>query len=38
MSLKEASTASGMSIASLKVNAHRAVKSLRKILGDRSER
>ena len=37
MSLKEASTASGMSIASLKVNVHRAVKSLRKILGDRSE-
>ena len=37
MSLKEASTESGMSIASLKVNVHRAVKSLRKILGDRSE-
>jgi RNA polymerase sigma factor (sigma-70 family) len=37
MSLKEASTASGMSIASLKVNVHRAVKSLRKMLGDRSE-
>lgn len=37
MSLKEASTTSGMSIASLKVNMHRAVKSLRKILGDRSE-
>lgn len=37
MSLKEASTASGMSIASLKVNVHRAVKNLRKILGDRSE-
>ena len=37
MSLKEASTASGMSIASLKINVHRAVKSLRKILGDRSE-
>jgi RNA polymerase sigma factor (sigma-70 family) len=37
MSLKEASTASGMSIASLKVNMHRAVKSLRKILGERSE-
>jgi len=36
MSLKEASTASGMSIASLKVNVHRAVKNLRKILGDRS--
>jgi RNA polymerase sigma-70 factor (ECF subfamily) len=37
MSLREASTESGMSIASLKVNVHRAVKSLRKILGDRSE-
>lgn len=37
MSLKEASTESGMSIAALKVNMHRAVKSLRKILGDRSE-
>jgi RNA polymerase sigma-70 factor (ECF subfamily) len=37
MSLKEASTASGMSIAALKVNVHRAVKNLRKILGDRSE-
>jgi RNA polymerase sigma factor (sigma-70 family) len=37
MSLKEASTASGMSVASLKVNVHRAVKNLRKILGDRSE-
>ena len=37
MSLKEASTASGMSVAALKVNMHRAVKSLRKILGDRSE-
>lgn len=37
MSLKEASTASGMSIASLKVNVHRAVKSLRKIFVDRSQ-
>ena len=37
MSLKEASTESGMSIAALKVNMHRAVKSRRKILGDRSE-
>jgi RNA polymerase sigma factor (sigma-70 family) len=37
MSLREASTESGMSIASLKVNVHRAVKSLRKMLGDRSE-
>lgn len=38
MSLREASAESGMSIASLKVNVHRAVKSLRKIFGDRSER
>lgn len=38
MSLKEASAASGMSVAALKVNVHRAVKSLRKILGDGSER
>ncbi|CCD92175.1 Sigma-24 (FecI-like) [Bradyrhizobium sp. ORS 375] len=37
MSLKEASQASGMSIASLKVNVHRAVKNLRRMLGDRSE-
>lgn len=37
MSLKEASAQSGLSIAALKVNLHRAVKSLRKILGDRSE-
>jgi RNA polymerase sigma-70 factor (ECF subfamily) len=37
MSLKEASTASGISIAALKVNVHRAVKSLRKVLSDRSE-
>jgi RNA polymerase sigma factor (sigma-70 family) len=37
MSLKEASTASGMSIASLKVNVHRAVKSLRKVFVNRSE-
>jgi RNA polymerase sigma factor (sigma-70 family) len=37
MSLKEASTASGMSIASLKVNVHRAVKNLRKVFVDRSE-
>ena len=37
MSLKEASTTSGMSVTALKVNMHRAVKSLRKILGDRSE-
>jgi RNA polymerase sigma-70 factor, ECF subfamily len=38
MSLKEAETVSGMSIAALKVATHRAVKSLRKILGDRSVR
>ena len=37
MSLKEAAVASGMSITSLKVNTHRAMKSLRKMLGDRSE-
>src|SRR5216683_4611389 len=37
MSLKEAATASGMSIASLKVATHRALKSLRKMLADRSE-
>lgn len=37
MSLREASMVSGMSIASLKVNVHRAVKSLRKMLGDRSQ-
>ncbi|XUM24888.1 sigma-70 family RNA polymerase sigma factor [Bradyrhizobium oligotrophicum S58] len=37
MSLKEASQASGMSIAALKVNVHRAVKNLRRMLGDRSE-
>jgi RNA polymerase sigma factor (sigma-70 family) len=37
MSLKEASTASGMSIASLKVNVHRAVKSLRKVFVNRNE-
>ena len=32
LSLKEASAASGMSVASLKVSTHRALKSLRKIL------
>ena len=37
MSLKEAATASGMSVASLKVATHRALKNLRKMLGDRSE-
>lgn len=37
MSLKEAATASGMSITSLKVNVHRAIKSLRKILVSRNE-
>ena len=37
MSLKEAATASGISIASLKVATHRALKSLRKILADHSE-
>ncbi len=38
MSLKEASTASGMSIASLKVATHRALKSLRNMLTDRGEK
>lgn len=37
MSLKEAAVVSGMSITSLKVNTHRALKSLRKMLADRSE-
>lgn len=37
MSLREASTASGMSIAALKVNVHRAVKHLRKVFANRSE-
>jgi RNA polymerase sigma factor (sigma-70 family) len=37
MSLKEAATASGMSIASLKVATHRALKSLRNMLTDRGE-
>src|SRR5215813_14840241 len=37
LSLKEAAAVSGMSITSLKVNAHRALKSLRKMLLDRSE-
>lgn len=37
MSLREASTASGMSIASLKVNVHRALKNLKKVFVERSE-
>jgi RNA polymerase sigma-70 factor (ECF subfamily) len=37
LTLKEASAASGMSIASLKVSVHRGMKSLRKILPDRSD-
>lgn len=37
LSLKEAATVSGVSIASLKVNVHRALKGLRKILVDRSQ-
>jgi len=37
LSLKEAATLSGMSITSLKVNAHRALKTLRKMLVDRSQ-
>ena len=36
-SLKEASAASGLSVASLKVSTHRAMKSLRKILEKKSE-
>lgn len=38
MSLREASAASGMTIGALKVSAHRALASLRRILLDRSER
>jgi RNA polymerase sigma-70 factor (ECF subfamily) len=38
MSLKEAAAASGSSIAALKVATHRAVRRLRKILGERSAR
>jgi RNA polymerase sigma-70 factor (ECF subfamily) len=37
LSLKEAAAMSGMSITSLKVNTHRALKSLRKMLLDRSK-
>jgi RNA polymerase sigma factor (sigma-70 family) len=37
MSLKEAASVSGMSITSLKVNTHRALKSLRKLLAGRNE-
>ncbi|MER9586182.1 sigma-70 family RNA polymerase sigma factor [Mesorhizobium sp. M0276] len=37
MSLKEAAVASGMSIVSLKIATHRALKSLRKVLTDRSD-
>ncbi len=37
MSLKEASAASGMSVASLKVSMHRALKNLRKFIGDESD-
>ena len=37
MSLKEASVASGMSVASLKISMHRALKSLRKFIGDESD-
>jgi RNA polymerase sigma-70 factor (ECF subfamily) len=37
MSLKEASAASGRSIAALKVATHRAIKSLRRMLCDRSD-
>jgi RNA polymerase sigma-70 factor (ECF subfamily) len=37
MSLKEAAAVTGMSIASLKVTTHRALKSLRRVLGARSD-
>ena len=37
MSLKEAAAVTGMSIASLKVTTHRAIRSLRRILGARSD-
>ncbi|WP_407150321.1 sigma-70 family RNA polymerase sigma factor [Bradyrhizobium sp. ORS 86] len=37
MSLREAAVVSGMSVTSLKVNAHRALKKLKKLLVDRSE-
>lgn len=37
MSLKEAAAASGLSVASLKTNTHRALKNLRNMLIDRSE-
>ncbi|MEX1108774.1 MAG: sigma-70 family RNA polymerase sigma factor, partial [Dongiaceae bacterium] len=37
MSLKEAAEASGMSIAALKVSVHRGIKTLRKLLPNRSE-
>src|SRR5712692_7242180 len=38
MSLKEAAAASGMTVAALKVATHRAVKSLRKVLGGQDRR
>ena len=38
MSLKEAAAASGMSVAALKVATHRALKSLRRLLGKRNEK
>ena len=37
MSLKEAATATGLSIAALKTTVHRALKNLRKILNDKDE-
>jgi RNA polymerase sigma-70 factor (ECF subfamily) len=37
LTLKEASEASGLSIASLKVSVHRGMKSLKKMIGDRSD-
>jgi RNA polymerase sigma-70 factor (ECF subfamily) len=38
MSLKEAAAVSGMTVAALKVATHRAVKSLRKVLGRQDRR
>jgi len=37
MSLKEASEASGVSVAALKINVHRALKSLQKLFSDRTK-
>jgi RNA polymerase sigma-70 factor (ECF subfamily) len=37
LSLKEASAASGLTVASLKVSVHRGMKNLKKLLSDRSD-